>query len=259
MQTLIAIGTVYRDRSDFDKAKKWYGRAAKIDPASFDANYQMGYALQLLNKPREATRYYAYALAVEPNNGLANREMASALLQLGEANKSLLYAKRATQIDPESQEAWYNLATTYNLLGRYEEAIDAYRAAAELGELVDTVLLGLADAHIHLENYERAEATLNAVSEAGRSAIVYERLGYIAFKQKRYAEAVSYYEEALEIDTNDIAVLNGLGACLMTQYMNGGRKEVELRNRAYAAWRKSILVDEDQPLITDLINRFRRL
>ena len=219
----------------------------------------MGRVLQLLGKPREATRYYAYALVVRPNDAAAQHGMGSALLQMGEAAQALPYNSRATEIDPESQEAWYNLGTNFSLLGRYEDAIEAYRVAAELGELANTILLGLADAHIQLGHYARAVSTLQTALDGEPTAIAYERLGYTMFKQQLYDEALDYYEKALEFGLDDTAVLNGFGACLMTHYLHGGRRTPEQKTRALAAWRKSLLLDHDQPQIHDLITRFRGL
>ena len=259
IQKQLAVGNIFRDRGDVEEARQWYGRVTQVDPSDFQANFQMGHVLQLMGKPREAIRYYAHALIMDPNNADAQHGMGSALLQLGEAAEALPYNRRATEIDPESQEAWYNLGTNLSLLGRYEDAIEAYRTAAELGELANAILLGLADAHIQLGHYGRAVSTLRQAVEDEPSAIAYERLGYTMFKQELYDEALDYYEQALEFGLDDTSVLNGFGACMMTHYVHGGRKDPEKKSRALAAWRKSLLLDQDQAQIHDLITRFRGL
>jgi Flp pilus assembly protein TadD len=63
----------------------------------------------------------------------------------------------------------------------------------------------------------------------------------------------------MALNPDDTATLNGLGACLMTLYIQDGRTNNAQRDEALNAWRKSIRLDPQQPRITDLLSRFSRL
>ena len=255
----MGMGDIYRDYGDYELASRAYERATDVDPTNFDAHYYLALMRQLLGQVQEAIATYLRALAINPRSFEANRDIASAYLQAGQTALAVRYAERATELDPNSQEAWTNLAAAYSLQGRYEDAVDAFRQAAEQGELDDRVLLGLADAHIRLGNYARAINVLNSLIRREPSSTAYERLGYARFKQREFRTALKHFRTALTLDENDTAALNGVGVCLMTLYVQGGRENTLQRDEAVEVWRKSVKLRPDQPRIADLISRYERM
>jgi tetratricopeptide (TPR) repeat protein len=255
----MGMGGIYQQRGDYKMAARAFERATIVDPNSFKAHYGLGWNKQMQGRIQEAIRAYNSAWKLDPNNFEVNREMGSAYLQLGRPGEALTFVNRATQLDPESQVAWCNLAAAYNLVGRYEEAVDTYRQAAELGDLADPVLLGLADAHIHLNNFQQAVNVLEALIRRSPSVTAFERLGYVKFKMRNFEPALFQYRKAFALAPNDTATLNGLGACLMTLYIQDGRSDTDKRDEALNAWRKSIRIKSQQPRIIDLLSRFSRI
>lgn len=255
----MGMGGIYQQRGDYEMASRAFERATIVDPANFKAHYGLGWNKQMSGRIQEALRAYRSAYKLDPDNFEVNREMGSAYLQLGRPGEALTFVKRATQLDPESQAAWCNLAAAYNLVGRYEEAVDTYRQAAELGDLADPVLLGLADAHIHLDNFQQAVNVLEVLIRRSPSVTAYERLGYVKFKMRNFKPALFQYRKAIALAPDDTATLNGLGACLMTLYIQDGRSDTDMRDEALNAWRKSIRNNAQQPRIIDLLSRFSRI
>lgn len=255
----MGMGSIYQQRGDYELASRAYERATIVEPNKFEAHYHLGLMKQLLGRLREALQAYKTAWRLNPDDFQVNRELGSTYLQMGRPGEALTFVQIATKLDPDSQAAWCNLAATYNLLGRYEEAVDTYRQAAELGDLADPVLLGLADAHIHLNNLQQALNVLEALIRRSPSVIAYERLGYVKFKMRQFEPALFQYRQAMALNPDDTATLNGLGACLMTLYIQDGRANGDQRDEALNAWRKSIRLDPQQPRITDLLSRFSRL
>ena len=215
----MGMGSIYQERGDYELASRAYERATIVEPNKFEAHYSLGLMKQLLGRFREALQAYKTAWQLNPDDFKVNRELGSTYLQMGRPGEALTFVQIATKLDPDSQAAWCNLAATYNLLDRYEEAVDTYRQAAELGDLADPVLLGLADAHIHLNNLQQAMNVLDALIRRSPSVTAYERLGYVKFKMREFKEALFQYRQALALDPNDTATLNGLGACQMTLYI----------------------------------------
>ena len=255
----MGMGGVYQQRGDYEMASRAYERATIVDPNKFEAHYSLGLMKQLLGRLQEALRAYKTAWRLNPDDFKVNRELGSAYLQLGRPGEALTFAQISTKLDPENQAAWCNLAATYNLLGRYEEAVDTYRQAAELGDLADPVLLGLADAHIHLNNFQQAVNVLEVLIRRSPSVTAYERLGYVKFKMRQFKPALFQYRKAILLAPDDTATLNGLGACLMTLYIQAGRNDTDQRNEALNAWRRSIRLNPQQPRIVDLLARFSRI
>ena len=84
-------------------------------------------------------------------------------------------------------------------------------------------------------------------------------MAYAHFKLLDFEQALTHYEHAVALDPNQTAGLNGVGAALMTLYIQDGRERTDQRDRAIAAWRKSIQLEPDQPRIVDLLSRYSRL
>jgi tetratricopeptide (TPR) repeat protein len=90
------------------------------------------------------------------------------------------------------------------------------------------------------------------------SALVYERLGYACFKARKVDPALEAYQAALTLDPNDTAALNGVGVCLMTNYILHGQQDKPMRDQALDSWRKSLRLRPDQTNIVDLLSRYQK-
>jgi len=255
----MGMGGIYQQRGDYEMASRAYERATIVEPDKFEAHYSLGLMKQLLGRFQEALRAYKNAWRLNPDNFQVNRELGSTYLQLGRPGEALTFVQIATKLDPDSQAAWCNLAATYNMLERYDDSVDTYRQAAELGDLADPVLLGLADAHIHLNNFQQSLNVLEALIRRSPSVTAYERLGYVRFKMRQFKQALFEYRQAMALNPDDTATLNGLGACLMTLYIQDGRTDTPRRNEGLNSWRKSVRIDNQQSRIIDLIARFSRI
>ena len=71
--------------------------------------------------------------------------------------------------------------------------------------------------------------------------------------------ALGNYRKALALTPADVASLNGIGASLMTMYIQGGRERTNQRDEAIESWRKSLSLQPTQPRIVDLLSRYSRL
>jgi len=255
----MGMGRVFLQRQDYALAANAFQRAVALDPNNFDGQYQLGLSFQLLGKLEDAVRAYLRALLLRPDSAQANYNLASAYLQLGRADAAMPYAVRSTLLAPDNQQAWANLAAARSLLGEYEQAIEAYRQAVELGQQEAPIMLGLAAAHLKLGRYAQAIAVLRSLLQAQRSATACERLGFAYFKMRRLDDALAAYRESLAVNPNETGALNGVGAVMMTRYIQGGLADKPLRDQALESWRKSVTIRAEQPRIVDLIARYQQL
>ncbi len=255
----IGMGEIYEELGNHDIAVVAFERAVRSDPNNADALYGLGFNRQVLGLVEEAIAAYLRSLMINPDNFETNRDLASAYLQLDRPAEALAYAERAAELNPDSQPAWANLGFVYSRLGEYEGAVNAFREAAELGELDEPVLLGLGDAHIRLGNFERAENVLRQLVREHPSSTAHERLGVALFKQHLFDQALEQYGLSIVLNPEEVAALNGTGACLMTKYIQEGRADRSLRDAAIANWRRSLQINPGQPQIADLLARFSRI
>lgn len=252
----LAAGDIHRRAGDYARAESQYAKAAEIEPGNFDAQYLHGLVLQVMNRLSDAVRAYLRALQIRPDDFDANLNLATAYLQLGEPSQGLPFAQKALELRPADGAARANLGSIYAALGRYDEAVVEYQQAAELTELSPPLLLNLADALGRVGRHAEMAATLEQVIALQPSAVAWERYGSAHFRLRRYDEALRGFRKSLEIDANHYPALNGIGVCLLNQYLWGGGKDITLRDEALRVLRRSLQIERRQPRIVELITRY---
>lgn len=252
----VGLGDIHRQKGDYAAAQQAYRKAAELEPGNFKAQYSDGLMLQLLNRLAEAVRAYLRALSIQPSDFDANRNLATAYLQLSEPHQALAYARKAVQVRPKDGPARVNLGAVYAAMGRHNEAVLEYQAAAELMDLTPPLLLNLADSLGKAGRRQEMINTLEQLLKIEPSAPAHERMGFALFKLGRYDDALSSFRAALKLDADYYPALNGVGVCLMNQYLLAGRGDTSLRDEALRALRRSVQLNRDQPKIIELITRY---
>lgn len=257
VRAYMGAGDIYREKGDFATAEQRYGRAAELEPQNFSAQYLHGLTLQLLNRVSDAVVAYLRALSIRPDDFNANLNLGTAYLQLGEPQQALPYARRAVELNGRDGPARANLGAVYSSLARHEEAVIEYQQAAELMELSGPLLLNLADGLARTNRHEEAVNTLRQLIRTSPSAVAQERLGASLFRLRDYAAALEAFRSALEIDPNHYPALNGVGVCLLNQWVFSNQTDEQARQEALAALRRSLQIERNQPRILELIGRYQ--
>lgn len=253
----LGAGDIYRQQGDYANAERRYGRAAQVEPRNFNAQYLHGLSLQLLNRISEAVRAYLLALAIRPEDFNANLNLATSYLQLGEPAQGLTYAQRAARLDPSSAAARTNLGAIYAALNRHEDAVTEYQQAAELTPLTGPLLLSLADSLAKAGRHEEAANTLDQLVKKEPSAVAYERLGAALFRLARYDQSLEKFRKALATDPNHYPALNGVGVCLLNQWVWSEMKDMTAKQEALRALRRSLQIERNQPQILELLSKYQ--
>ncbi len=254
----IQMGDIYRRQQNYVAAERSFSIAALQQPQNFDAQFGHGVVLQLLNRLAESIRAYLRALTVRPNDFEANLNISMAYRELDGPRQALAYAQRAVELNPSSAEARSNLAAIYSSLERYEDAVREYESAAELMTLTPELLLNWADALGKLERYEEMANTLDTVVRIAPSASGFERAGFAAFKLGDYQRAIASFRQSLELDNRYYPAHNGLGVCLLNEWLLSGRAREGVRAEAISHLRQSLRVNPNQSRIVELVSRYGR-
>jgi predicted TPR repeat methyltransferase len=134
-----------------------------------------------MNNPRAASAILAVAAALAPNDSALWLDLGSTLNASGEAAEARPAFERALALDPGLARAWLGLALVANALSDPPAAEQAFAAALAL------------DPHI-------PEAAFG--------------LGLLCFEQRRYAEAVRHWQNAIDAGSRHGLVHAGLGQAL---------------------------------------------
>jgi tetratricopeptide (TPR) repeat protein len=252
----IGMAEIHQRHGNYEQAESSFRRAAEVEPTNFQAHYGQGLMLQLLNRIADAVRAYLRALQLRPTDFDANLNLATAYLQLDEASAGLVYAQRAVSLEPDNGPARVNLGAIYAALGDHESAVIEYQQAAELVDLGPELLLNLASSLGHTGRFAEMQNTLEQLIAIEPSAIAYERLAAANFRQGAFDEALANFRTALDYDPNHYPALNGIGVTLLNRWLLSGKEDLESRNEALRALRRSLQIQRRQPMVLDLVSRY---
>ena len=266
------LGDLYLQRGQITFAERRFREAARQKPDNFRAQYGHGLALQLLGRLAESVRAYLRALSINENDFDANLNLATAFLQLDGPAQAKPYALRAIELNPASGPAHANLGAVYSGLAsltgdggtstaaqaQHERAVKEYETAAELMDLTPSLLISWAESLGRLGRYREMLNTLKAAVRIEPTAPAYERVGYAFFKLGEYDKAQEAFHRAVQIDARHYPAHNGMGVCLLNEWITGGREDEQIRALAISHLRASLRIYERQPRIVELVSRYGR-
>jgi Flp pilus assembly protein TadD len=99
---------------------------------AWDVNYNLGVALAVLGRLREAAERYRRALDADPGDARTHNALAGTLLAEGRLEPAVAHYRRAVELRPASPELWSNLGLALHRSGDPEEAAASYRRALDL-------------------------------------------------------------------------------------------------------------------------------
>ncbi len=185
-QVLNALGTVYLDKGQLEKAKKAFTKAAGLKPLNISACYNLAILKQRGNDHLGAITIYKTILDAEPAYGQAWNNLGIAYKETMYQDEALSCFQKAVEFAPAMAEAWNNLGVAQDESNMGEKSLASYHKAIELRP-------------------EYASAHFN--------------LGMCLQKLKRLEEAEECYKRVLEIYPEDEAakfMLQSLGAIATT-------------------------------------------
>jgi superkiller protein 3 len=256
-----ARGDLYQNQGQLRQALADYSKASTIDPHSFHAWYAIGVVNQALRQFQEAIAAYQKALELHPDDSLVAMNLGIVYTDAGQPYFGIIYGQRALETAPDSFDAWAALGVTYSKLAASNaafraQAINCFKQCLELEPDVQQVYLNLATVYLDGKDFDQAREVLQTAERLAPSPLVYERLGYSLFRLGNFDEASQAYNDALKMEPDYTPALNGLGVVDMTQAINGAPNSEALSKEALKLWQKSLELNDNQPLIQKLVQRF---
>lgn len=185
-QVLNALGTVYLDKGQLDRAQKAFTKAASLKPLNISACYNLAMLKQRENDHQAAIPIYKTILEAHPDYGQGWNNLGIAYKETMDPDGALSCFRKAVKFAPEMAEAWNNLGVAQDESNMGENSLGSYQKAIELRP-------DYASAHFNL--------------------------GMCLQKLKRLEEAEEQYSRVLEIYPDDEAaqfMLQSLGAITTT-------------------------------------------
>ena len=126
------IANVWKNKGKYDKAKKYYYKALKIDPNYRKALNNLGVLLFDNGKFDEAIDCYHKALKVKPNYVDALNNLGNAWNRKGEVDKAIKFYKDVLEINPNYTQSLNNLGVLSSDKGEFDISLECYEKVLKI-------------------------------------------------------------------------------------------------------------------------------
>jgi tetratricopeptide (TPR) repeat protein len=116
------LGNAYRQKRDWDAARKTLERALGLNPEDPEANYGLGMVYAQLNDTDQAYKYLQKALAARPAYPEALNNLGILYLRTGRAEEAKKSFAESIRVAPGFEQAYLNLARVYAIEGNKAKA-----------------------------------------------------------------------------------------------------------------------------------------
>ena len=137
-------GACYAGLGQLDIAVQSYKKALSIKPDYAKAHYNLGGALQELDKLHDAAKSYENAIALEPENAQAHNNLAIVLRELDQLEEAEASCRKAIVLDPEYAEAYSCLSMILYANGDLNSALESIEKAYSINPKLKIIKLLLA-------------------------------------------------------------------------------------------------------------------
>lgn len=211
-------GIAYYYLKQYQKAIEQFDQALQIDELTkltMDILYYKGNSLKLIGKYKEASEAYTMLLAMDGKAAEALAKRADIYRILGEYEKGLADYDAAIKQKPDYFPYYFGKYYLLKDSGKEAEGNAVLASAGSIKVRTEEDQVYHAILQYYLGNNEIALKKLNECIEQGYTQANYY-IGEINREQKKYKEAVSYYEKFIEEGVNLTSdVYNQLGTCFM--------------------------------------------
>ncbi|NLW87532.1 MAG: tetratricopeptide repeat protein [Planctomycetes bacterium] len=261
------IGDIHRNRGDFEAARASYEQACKINPYAFRPHYNLGVTYQMLaagarnvtqmeEQLFRAVSIYLRAVTLEPADFETNLNLSACYFQLGKYDLAEQYCLAAIRLNNDSPQAYSNLGIIYDSQNRLNDAIMAFRNSLDIDTQQPRLLLNMGSTYMRQGLHKQAMHCFDlALRQDATLAAAYELMGTCLFHMKEYPQSLEAYERALLLDSQSAIAYRGLGVTYMSQFVLD-KSKTECRDKAIAAWRRSLSIEPDQNDLIRLIERY---
>ncbi|BDQ34897.1 SPOR domain-containing protein [Pseudodesulfovibrio portus] len=226
------VGDGYVRRNNPEMALMHYNKAITLDENNLDARVKRGDLLVSQGLEEQALAEYNAVLKAAPDHAIANEAAGGVYFRAGLYDEAAAHLERAAELNPLLWKAHNYLGILHDREHRYDKAAEHFSLALELhkGGGVDEIYNNLGVVRIARKEYSEAlesfrlalksggvssrtynnlglaltrlgrlDEALESFKYAGGEAKAYNNLGYVLMTDNRPAEAVPYFEKAIEL------------------------------------------------------------
>jgi len=198
-----ALGVIYLDKGDWNKALGYFNEAAKYDWMNVKAEHNLGAVYSSMMDYGKAVGHLEKAVSLSPYSAETWALYAVALCETGRIDEAIRAYERALELDEELAIVHYAKGHVLAKMGKLPEAVNAYVKSMELGPTY-TTFGNLGNALYAMGRYEdAAQSYRRAIELQPERGDAYYSLGYTYARMGRKQEAIDTLKQCLDRNPND--------------------------------------------------------
>lgn len=250
------LGELLMKRKDYAGALPHLEKAVELDPYTVSNHYNMGLALQVLDRLSDSVQAYLRALRLEPRDFASNMNLGLVYFSLNQLDDASLRLEQATRIDPQNPRGWSNLGVVHDARGNVVIAETCYRKSLEIDPDNDSTLQNLTVNLIGQRKPVDAVEVAKRLVDRRDTAPAWKRYGDALTLAQKWSDALRAYDTSSSKDANYAPAINGKAELYLAQYRADLEMDDTLRQLAIATWKQSLTINKDQPAVQDAIKRW---
>ena len=161
------LGLIYSKKKEYEKAKRYYVHALKLNPQFSDAHHNL--AALLANNPNNQPYVYEElkkAITYNPKTSHAYSDIGFLLAKMGKFDAAIIEIHKALQIDPDNVPALERLAFAYRGKGEMGKAVSYFLKALKQKPPDIRAILLLAETYLIIGEDGRARDILSQATDS---------------------------------------------------------------------------------------------
>lgn len=203
----IAMGRVYLETGEFDRALAEFHQALDEDPSAIDATHLLGQIYETQGKLADAEEDFKSVVNRRPGYWVGYNGLGAFYYRHGEFAKAAEQFQAMIDLQPDNSIGYHNLGGVYMALARYDDAIAILKQGLAIKETSND-WSNLGSAYMYLNRYpEAVEAMKRATELDPHNDVLWRNLGD-SYRQipSRASDATLAYEKALQAATDELSV-----------------------------------------------------
>ena len=215
----IELTEIHLNRQEWDDAEKLNAELLKDHPKNPQVRLFRSRLLFVRGNKMEAISSLEQLVHDVPDMALAHFYLGLARAEEGQFDRAIASFNDTIQRDPDLILSYVSLGELYWRQGNSKLALEfANKALARNPQLFSALLLQ-SNSYIQLADYAAASTKLQELAQTrGTNAVILERLGFVALRNKQFAEAERKLEESLRLQPDYVPAMADLASVYDSQH-----------------------------------------
>ncbi len=188
------------DAGDYAGAEEILGKVLAAAPSNDAALYYMAMCRLALKQTDQAEHYLIQAITADPSNFWYRQRLASIYAATGRNGQAMLIYEKLLSDFPKKTELYFNLTELYIVLGEDEKALNTLKEVETVIGMTESIAIYRYNLLLKTGKKEEAYRSLEEYNSRYSSPVVLCALAEHQLSGHEYSAALTYYDEALELE-----------------------------------------------------------